>query len=205
MHAFRIFIITTAGVKCLCGSCKKPPRTPSQCSYLYNYKVERNIQSSWIAQSVEHLSCKQGVPEFEPRSGWIFFLTLLYLSVNNARIPYIPSMRYFHNFRSETVCSGERSYEREIIQCSPVAAIRVYEYCLSDRISLDDILNSKQVNINGRVYHLAGITMHRDVHYCAIVMFNKKLLWYDGLLGRLVVLPKNLQEWFPSHMIYCCV
>ena len=35
-------------------------------SYLYNYKVERNIQSAWKAQLVKHLPCKQGVPGSNP-------------------------------------------------------------------------------------------------------------------------------------------
>ena len=66
MHAFRIFKITTAGVKCLCGSCKKPPRTSSQCGYIYNYKVEKSIQSGRLAQSVERQDGILEVPGSSP-------------------------------------------------------------------------------------------------------------------------------------------
>ena len=54
MHAFRIFKITTADVKCLCGSCKKPPRTSSQCGYIYIKLQDRGKYSSGsVAQLVE--------------------------------------------------------------------------------------------------------------------------------------------------------
>ena len=73
MHAFRIFKITTAGVKCLCGSCKKPPRTSFQCSYIYKLQG-RGEYSVWPASSVGRASGRYpGGHGFEPRSGRIFF------------------------------------------------------------------------------------------------------------------------------------
>ena len=54
MHAFRIFKITTAGVKCLCGNCKKSPRTSSQCGYIYiKLQGREKYSSGSVAQLVE--------------------------------------------------------------------------------------------------------------------------------------------------------
>ncbi len=83
--------------------------------------------------------------------------------------------------------------------------IRTYEHCLHGRLTLDRTLKGSRIVINDSNYALAGITMHKGDHYCAIVIHNSNRLWYDGLVGALLELPTDIDTWFPSHAIYCQV
>ena len=101
-------------------------------------------------------------------------------------------------------CRGQRTVDRNIICSPPVLVIRVYEHCLMGRISLDQILADVNVNVEGTQYLVAGVTLHRSGHYCAIIVTEQHgKLWYDGLVGRLQDIPNVLETWFPSHVFLC--
>lgn len=86
---------------------------------------------------------------------------------------------------------------------SPILVIRLYEHCLYGRLRLADIIGTKTVHLQNKEFQIAGITMHRSSHYCAIILYEDKTYWYDGLIGRLTDMPKDLESWFPSFVVYC--
>ena len=105
---------------------------------------------------------------------------------------------------TDDICYGTRKELRYFVETSPVAIIRVYEHAMYGRISFKCILNSNQICIDDNIYQLAGITMHRDSHYCSVIVSQTYgNVWYDGLVGRLQKLPKRLDTWFPSNAVYC--
>ena len=64
----------------LCGSCKKPSRTSSQFSYLYNYKVEKSIQSGRLAQSGERQDGIQEISGSSPGLAGYFSHLVIFVS-----------------------------------------------------------------------------------------------------------------------------
>ena len=91
-----------------------------------------------------------------------------------------------------------------IKHAGPVAALRVYELCLTDRFSFDNLMASKEINIEDRVFELAGVTMYKEGHFCAIVFLDGEKYWYDALNACLTNFPKDmLTHYFPSHALYC--
>lgn len=102
------------------------------------------------------------------------------------------------------ICQGIRHITRKVTRYAPIMVLRVYEDCLHDQLTLADILIGTTLDVDGRRFSLAGVTMHKNNHYCAIItQLSGKQLWYDGLRGNLCALPKKIDEWFPSHVIYC--
>ena len=111
-------------------------------------------------------------------------------------------MIMFVCFRSQ-LCAGTRTIRRKIIHFSPVLVIRVYEHCMHSRITTNEVVQSRHINLGSVQYALAGITFHRNAHFCAIVVYADELYWYDGLKGQLGDVPDDLDSWFPCHAVYC--
>ncbi|XP_060573252.1 uncharacterized protein LOC132731143 [Ruditapes philippinarum] len=104
----------------------------------------------------------------------------------------------------DTACEGVRQTRRMIKQAGPVAALRVYELCMADQISFHNLMSSKEINIDDRVFELAGVTMYKEGHFCAIVFLDEEKYWYDALNACLTQFPKDmLTRYFPSHALYC--
>lgn len=102
----------------------------------------------------------------------------------------------------DETCKGKRHITR-FVSPTPVIVVRVYEHGLYGKIQTSELLESRQLIINGHGYKMAGLTFHREDHYCATVIFKETQYWYDGLKGKLATLPKDLDTWFPSHAIFC--
>ncbi|KAL4230137.1 hypothetical protein ACF0H5_010522 [Mactra antiquata] len=102
------------------------------------------------------------------------------------------------------VCNSVRKERRQIVEKSPVLVVRVYEHVLHDRLLPGNLMRSKQIKINDDVFKLAGITMYKEGHFCAIVFVDGVMYWYDGLVGKLSCLPSDYSSlYFPTHAIFC--
>ena len=113
-----------------------------------------------------------------------------------------PCFNVYLKGTSLQTCHGTRHQRRIITQSIPVLIIRLYENSLYGFILVEDVISSPEIVIGNCTYKLAGITMHRAGHYCAIVFVEGNPCWYDGLRG-LEPFPKTrIQEWFPVHAIY---
>jgi hypothetical protein len=89
---------------------------------------------------------------------------------------------------------------------SPILVVRVYDICLHNRMTLDNLTGLQEVKLNNCVFALAGITMYIEGHFCALIFFQGKQYWYDGLKGKLGKVPANFSEqYFPSHVLLCRV
>ena len=108
----------------------------------------------------------------------------------------------FLSFRGHS-CAGPRTIKRVIHHYAPVLILRLYEHCLYKRITTDQVVNSRQIQIGNRHYALAGITLHRNLHYCAMLFYMGNIYWYDGLRGKLEDIPDDIDSWFPSHAVLC--
>ena len=95
-------------------------------------------------------------------------------------------------FRITGHCTGTRVIRRTVHKYSPVLILRVVEHCEYKRITLNQILDQLEIHVNGKTYTLAGCTLHRSNHFCAIVSTaSRGNLWYDGLEGRLLPIVKD--------------
>ena len=82
--------------------------------------------------------------------------------------------------------------------------VRLYENSLYGFITVDDVISSLELKVENSIYQLAGVTMYRSGHYCAIVFVDGDPYWYDGILGHLDTLStESVQTRFPVHAIYC--
>ena len=43
------------------------------------------------------------------------------------------------------------------------------------------------------IYKLAGVTLKRGTHYCAVVLFEKRPYRHDGLVGELRNIPHDIE------------
>ena len=104
--------------------------------------------------------------------------------------------------RITDLCAGVRVNKRQMLTYSPVLVLRVVEHIVHNRLTLDNILSQEEVHVNNRTYSLAGCTLHKNNHFCAVVCTAVRgTLWYDGLRGELQPLVHN--TWSPFHVIYC--
>ena len=71
---------------------------------------------------------------------------------------------------------------RTITTYSPIAVVRLYEHALLGRIKLEDVLKTPNLQLQKQKYYLAGVTMFKGNHYCAVVSFGNEFWWYDGLV-----------------------
>lgn len=106
-------------------------------------------------------------------------------------------------YRGTSRCGGRRDSKRILLKQNPVMVVRVYEHCLFDRTTIDYILATQDLAVTDSRYRLAGVTMLRDSHYAAVVMFEGLPYWYDGLIGELNDIPHDMKTWFPCHAVYC--
>ena len=91
-------------------------------------------------------------------------------------------------------------------QDSPIIVVRVCEHVLLKNLSFTQILKHKQIMLQDRAFILAGCTLHKYNHYCAIISSERHGdLWYDGLVGFLQPMPEDICSWSQSHAIYCAV
>lgn len=120
------------------------------------------------------------------------------------RLTYETYLSFFHRITKR--CNGQRINKRFVETYSPVLVLRVVEHFINKRVTLEQILMCQKLQLHDRVYTLAGCTLHRKNHFCAIVATaSRGHLWYDGLQGRLTPVINDVQKWTPSHVVYCQV
>jgi hypothetical protein len=85
----------------------------------------------------------------------------------------------------------------------PVLPVRIYELFLNGKLSVKTLMQCTTIELMGCIYKLAGITMHKEEHYCSIVCYKDSFFWYDGLRAKLGPIVKDLEKWFPSYLVFC--
>jgi len=112
---------------------------------------------------------------------------------------------FLFNRNGVSRCTGNATTKRHLMKEQPVLIIRVYELCLYNRLSLKSILETKTLKVGHSRYDLAGLTMFKEGHYCAVICSNTYGdLWYDGLIGRLTEIgTRDLESWFPQNAVFC--